>query len=495
MNRRLILCFGVIATALGAPARAQEAAEPPPKVILIRPAAEPTPALRYRLLAERRDLIPGNAAIFYHRAIEGLIERSYQEQIETLKRKATPGESGSDEDPVSKWLGLPLDQLPKEEVRRYLESRSFVLKEVEEGARRETCDWEFRRRDEGFELLFPEIQNARSLGRLLTLRVRLDIAEGRTEAAIQGVRTGLTLAWHVGQSDTYIQSLVAAAIVQQVADALEELVQTPGCPNLYWALVALPRPFLDLTSATEGEKSLLEREFPQLRDIENEVWSLDAARAFGNELEERGGMLFNRWTRVQSGLDSPSIEDLRGHAAFLALIARSYPEAKRALLAEGVSPRRVEAMPMIQVVALRSYRRYQVQRDELFKWMPLPYWQIDAGVTEAVSRIFQPEASIIPFGSLLPAVELIAAASVRVDRRFATLRIIEGVRRYAASHDGALPPNLAALSATPAPEDPATGEPFSYKVGGETATLSAPPLAGNVGTLRRAVHYELKPAR
>jgi len=496
MNRRLILWFGVISAAIGLPARAQEAAEPSPKVILIRPAGEPTPALRYHLVSDRRDLIPGNAAIFYHRAIEDLIGRSYRERIARLEKKHALGESGAFEDPVSSWLGLPLDQFPKAEVRRHLESRRFVLSELEQGTRRETCDWEFQRRDEGFSLIIEDIQHTRSLGRLIALRIRLNIVEGRIEDAIDGIRMGLTLARHVGgQGDNYIQSLVATAMVDRFAEALEELVQTPGCPNLYWSLTALPRPFIDLTSATEGEKTILEREFPLLRGIETEVWSLETARAFGDALEERGGMLFQRWPRVQSSLALPSVEDFRGHGAFLARIARSYPEAKRALLAEAITPQRVEAMPTIQVVALHSYRAYLVQRDEIFKWMLLPYWQRHAGLSAASSRVFEREASGIPFGSLLPAFQSVAAATVRIDRRFAVLRIIEGVRRYADSHDGALPPNLAALSETPPPNDPATGEPFAYKAEGATAILTASPPAGFESIPQYAFHYQLKMAR
>ncbi len=495
MNRRLILWCGVLASAFGAPARAQESPEASPTVILIRPANEPTPALRYSLLPDRRDLIPGNAAIFYHRAIENLVSRSYREQIMALKKKPTPGESEAYEDPVNTWLGLPLDQFPKDEVRRYLDSRRFVLNEVEQGARRETCDWEFQRRDEGFSLSIEEIQQSRSLGRLIALQVRLDVAEGRIEDAIKGIRTGLTLARNVGRSDIYIQSLVAAAIAEQVLKTLEELVQTPGCPNLYWSMTALPRPFIELTAATEGEKTMLEREFPFLRDLESEVWSLETARSNGDELEKRGSMLFSRWPRVESSLDRPSVEDFRGHAAFIALIARSYPEAKRALLAEGVSPQRIEAMPTLQVVAIYSYRTYLAQRDGIFKWMSLPYWQSQAGMVEAMRRAFERETSVIPFGLLLPAIQSVSTATVRLERRFAVLRIIEGVRLYAASHDGSLPPNLAALSDSPAPDDPATGEPFAYKLEGEKATLSASPPAGFERVPHYAVHYEFKLAR
>lgn len=497
MNRRLLPWFCVIAAAIGSPARAQEAAEPSPRVILIRPAEEPSPTLRYRFLSERRDLIPGNAAIFYHRAIEMLLRRSYEERDAALEKNQGAGAVVPHEDPVQAWLDLPLDQFPREEVRRYVGARIAVLRELELGALRDSCDWEFGRRDEGVMLILEDISDTRNLGGLIALQARLDIAEGRLNDAIHWVGVGLALVANVGRSQSVIQSLIAGTMADRMADVIQELIQTPGCPNLYWALAALPRPLIDLGTALEGERTLLEREFPLLRSIETEAWSLETARAFGAELEEKGAIYSNLWPRVESGLAHPSFGDLRGHATFLGLIARSYPEAKRALLNGGVSPQRIEAMTMVQVVALRSYRSYAIQRDDLFKWMLLAYPRRRAGLDEAWRRIDEHRTSAMPFPQILPAfpVQSASTAMIRLDRRFAVLRIIEGLRQYAASHDGALPPNLAALSAAPAPDDPATGEPFGYKIEGDRAILTAPPLVTDSGGKHwHAVHYELRPA-
>ena len=42
---------------------------------------------------------------------------------------------------------------------------------------------------------------------------------------------------------------------------VEELIQAPGSPNLYWALTDLPRPLLDLRKALQGEKLITDAEF------------------------------------------------------------------------------------------------------------------------------------------------------------------------------------------------------------------------------------------
>ena len=62
-----LLVFAVLGLAQ-IPAFAQEAQPPkPPETpieVILRPAAEPVPALRYRLAPERRTQEPGNAAVF-----------------------------------------------------------------------------------------------------------------------------------------------------------------------------------------------------------------------------------------------------------------------------------------------------------------------------------------------------------------------------------------------------------------------------------------------
>ena len=107
-------------------------------------------------------MIPGNAAIFYHRAIERLIEVRYRQQLQAEKAKKSPKQVAAEEEAVQAWLTQPLATLPRDAVRKHLESHAFSLREVELGARREFCDWEFQRRDEGFDLI---LRTCRKRGR------------------------------------------------------------------------------------------------------------------------------------------------------------------------------------------------------------------------------------------------------------------------------------------------------------------------------------------
>lgn len=479
-------------------ARGADKPDPPPTKVLIRPAASPVPALKYLLLPERRALVPGNAAIFYHRAIEDLIEHRYRVTLQALNTKKSSSEHAGYEAAANGWLTQPLASLPRDAVGKYLESYAFCLHEVELGARREFCDWEFQRRDEGFDLSLGDIQEVRGLARLLVVKIRYEIAEGRIDSAIQWVRTALVLARHVNESTTLVQSLIAGAITSQIAGTIEELVQAPGAPNLYWALANLPRPFLEISQAVEGEKYVLEKEFPQLRTLSSSVWSLDQARAFSDDLQKKLAMLVGDWARSSSPSSRPEMKDLGEHLMFTALVARAYPEAKRRLIAQGRPAAEVEAMPAIQVVALNSYQLYEETRDDIFKWANMPYFQGYRGLSEANQH---PRTSWmklkrgIPFASILPAIQSVFVVPVRIQRQLNVLQYVEAIRLYAANHEGKLPADLAAITEAPVPLDPATNQPFHYKVDGDKATLTAPAPPGWEGIPQYKLRYELTLAR
>ena len=494
---------GFLALAVSLPAAAvrgdDEPEEPPPTVILIRAAASPVPALKYSLLPDRRDLIPGNAAIFYHRAIERLIEVRYRQQLAAEKAKTSRKQLAADEESVQAWLTQPLATLPREAVRKHLERYANSLRETELGARREFCDWELQRRDEGFRLMLFDMQETRDLSRLLVLKTRLEIAEGRIDSAIHWLQTGLALGRHVGEhSSTLIQSLIAASITMKMAVPLEDLIQAPGAPNLYWALANLPWPFLDLGTALDGEKSSLEKEFPQLKNLDSAPWSIEQARAFSDDFQRKMAMLTGGWPQASSPSSRPEMKDLGEHLMFTAIVARAYPEAKRQLIAQGRTAAEVEAMPSIQVVALHSYKLYEQARDEIFKWAGLPYWQSSKGMADSERHPGIGWGKLkggIPFSMILPAVNSVFYVPVRVERRLNVVQYIEAIRLYAANHNGTLPPKLEAITEVPVPIDPATGKFFEYRVDGSTATLTAPAPPRFESIPQFKIRYELKLAR
>ena len=463
---------------------AEPVAEPPaapsaPSVttIPLQPASTPRPALKYRLIPERYGLIPGNAALFYHRANLLIAQRK---QVDQSGPKAWAGHAKlSVEEQIIEWTKLPIADLPRDEVRGVLDRFTSVIREIEAGARRDHCDWEFARRDEGFELLLPEIQESRTLCRLIELQARLAIAEGRLDHALGSIQTGMVLARHVADGPTLIQTLIGDAIAGQMIGCLEILVGTPGAPSLFWALADRPRPMIDLRSAFEGERHLFEKEFPGLVELDRGIWSVDQAHQFVESLQAELFNLFGGEAIPGFDVTVPSLSPTFRRLALAGLFAKVEPEARRALLRDGRSASEVDAMPVVQVAMLHVYHRFQERRDAMYKWANVPYF--------ASAGRFQPEDLSVEEKQANPILAILStldvgiepskSAAMRVDRRLDALQVVEAIRLDATRHDGHLPASLDAIKDLPILLDPATGKSFEYRVEGTSATVSAPSLA------------------
>ena len=113
------------------------------------------------------------------------------------------------------------------------------LKLLEFGTRREYCDWSFtlpEQRLDAIEILLPDTQSMRTWARLLALKARVEIAERKLDQAVGTIETGLAFGRHVAEGPFLINALVGMAICNSMLDRLEELIEQPGAPNLYWAL-------------------------------------------------------------------------------------------------------------------------------------------------------------------------------------------------------------------------------------------------------------------
>ena len=128
------LCAVMLAWSLGElpRARAGETFPDPAPIVKtsewrLTPAKEPTPALKYRLSSDLADFVPGNAAVHYNRAILH-IAKWHRETPERLERQ-------------SEWYDLPIDKLDVGELRKYVDSRFYVLQELKRASQCETCDW------------------------------------------------------------------------------------------------------------------------------------------------------------------------------------------------------------------------------------------------------------------------------------------------------------------------------------------------------------------
>lgn len=429
-----------------------------PISVILHPAAAPIPALKYPLLPELRDTIPGNAVTHYHQAV-------------TILMKDVRPENDWFYD-VREWQTMPLKELPRQVVNDFLKKCETTFTEFEAGARSEQCDWGLTQelRKKGSAELSIDVRGTHAIVMFLAVRARYEMAEGRLEKAARTLQTGFVVARHLAEYPTLDSAFDAIDCSSLMVTQLEEFVQQPGAPNLYWSLTDLPRPFIDLRKAMQGERVGVFGMFPGMAEAAADL----NAKPFTPEQVEKALRFL--------GDDNNDL--LRGtDKAQLALdLAPHHKAAKKILIDQGRPKVLVDAMPDFQVGLLVGLRYYDQILDEYLKLETLPYNEACLRMEETTKRVNElvegTDAPVIPLPKLfLLGVTHMYPFRARIDRRIAVLRCVEAVRLYAA-HDGKLPPSLEEIKDVPVPLDPVTGKAFVYLVIGDRAILSCTPFPG-----------------
>jgi hypothetical protein len=426
--------------------------------LTVEPAPAPKPALRYLLLPELRELNPGNPIQVYMKCILG--RRRYLFDKEAIERRERL--------PV-----MPFRELPGKDLEDY---DGYVLSEADRAARLDAPDWQIllKLKADGVSLLLPDLQEMRQLARALAARFRTEVALGRIDDALRTAKTMFAMARHLGEHPTLIADLVGLAVATLAIGPLEEILEQPDCPNLYWALTDLPSPLVPLNRGMDGERVIILAEF---RDLdEKNPMTPDQIKRFIARMD----MLLGDGKPVKPG-------ESRVRAW---LAARSPKEelvkaARRRLVEVGLAEERLLRFPADQVILLDERREYEVRRDEIIKLTNLPVW-----VREAQGSRTRPTQEPMLLAELIPGLDGVFRAQGRLDQRIALLRHVEALRLYAAEHNGAWPAKQSEI-AVPLPDDPFSGRPFRYERSGATAHLRGTPPPGDAKNPFLNVHYEL----
>jgi hypothetical protein len=447
-------------------------AEEKPVRLNVEAMPAPKPALKYLLLPEVREMNPGNPVQWYVRCFQE--QRNFFYSKEAVRDRA-------------RYRAMPLAELPAEQLRKY---GGHALTQADWAARLDTPDWQVldRVKTEGVDLLLPELGPLRILATALQVRFRGQVAGRHYDEAVGTAKTMFALARHLGEYPTETANLVGLSVAELALDTLEEMVQQPGCPNLYWALTDLPCPLVDLRRGLQGDRTLVASDFRSLR---NDAVMTDA------ELEElvsrlSGGLGFAREQTGQSPRSlraalQARVKDVeKVRAARNRLIEAGCTKDGIGKLATLQFILMVERFSPLQVILLEEKSEYEAKRDEGMKLLGLAPWQIDAlNRGEEMGR-----GGNGLFADLLPHVVKVRREQGRLERRIALLRHVEALRLYAAAHEGKLPEKLAEV-AVPLPDDPFTGKPFQYKVEGASAHLVGSAPRGEEKSPAYKVHYEV----
>lgn len=452
---------------------AAETKKPPPVRtvrLVLHPAPAPRPALRYQLLPPLSERRPGNAAVWWNRVPA--------EQFAFFQECRSKGGRA---DRIRKWFQVPLGDPREKELRKAADplGPTGIFRTMERAARFTSCDWQLPIGEESvYEIPLPDCQQARLFTWLLAAKARAEIAEGRFDDAVRTLQTGYALARHIAESPTLVSSLVGIAVAALMNERIEEFIQQPGAPNLYWALVSLPQPLVDTRRAMEVERDGLYLTLPELRDLARkdappEVWR----------------QTLQKLVREMEHLAEPEAPSENGAGPALSWALGGYPQAREGLIRYGYSRAEVEAMPVPKVILLYTLKTYEELCDEHFKWCSLPYAQARSKFPEFDRQTAYRE--VIPVVSLiLPAVSAAKFAEARCQRDIAALAVLEALRLYAAGHGGRLPDRLSDISEVVVPDNPTLGEPFRYQRRGDTAVLEvlSPPEQAQAGSIR----YEIR---
>jgi hypothetical protein len=465
----VIVVMAVSCRALGGEGASEKASPEKPSVeviaVTVHAAAAPTPALRFQLLPTFLESRPGNAVPYYAKAF------IFREQIVRAMQHKDELYLNS----VVKWLEAPLDAVPRDHAHEIVNAFRGTLDQVELAVLRERCDWDLPLREGNvFDILLPECQCIRDLGRLVALRARLQIAEGKYTEAIASLRTGYAMARQVAEAPLLVNGLVAMTIVRMMNKQALTLCQQRGAPNLCWSLTALPHPILDFRYSLGMEYEGLYLQFPPLRTVRGgqfgpEQWNrllLDFIASMVPSIASE---------RTSPVAASQKDKDAVDVAAIATGLLNEVPTAKQELASAGYSREELNAMAPAQIVLLHMVLTYDRLRDNMFKFGSLPYWQASQGMLASDRDVeWAKKQTTVPLASMSVSNLAEAAFSfAQVEREIAALRCIEALRLYAAAHDGKLPATLDEIKEVPIPLNPVTGKAFGYRVEGSTAVLDA----------------------
>jgi len=453
----------------------------------ISPAAEPVPPLEYSFVPGYLEQTPGNAVPYYYRALMNL------KQLGGVMRG--PLNQGN----FDQWMEGPLDEFPVEEVRAFVDQYTTVFNELKIAVYREECrwDWQLRRKTgtEPIAFVLSEIQESRELARLLVLKSRVEIADGRYDDALETIRWGYQLARDVAKPPILINGLVGIAITYLMNEQVLTLINAPDSPNLYWALAALPDPFLNIEPAMRHEMSIPALMFPFLKDAET---AQHVPEEWNNILTD----CIRELAAIGLDMGSAGKPGWQGRLATTALLVQGYPRAKKHLHEWGYDADDVEKMSVGQVIAIHQSRTYKIIYQEMFKWTLLSeakaiQWRpaSDQKLRSAGYWGHSPtsKSEVIPIAAtLLPAISQATYAYIRTDTRLAALRTVEAIRMHAAAHDGQLPEKLSDIDAVPLPNEPATGEPFAYEFDGERGALDIPVPPGRQANINWRIDITIR---
>jgi hypothetical protein len=464
LARSMLACF-LLAPALKAdPLIPQEHGDH--REFISRAVAPEVPALKYQLLVDPIDRQNANAADLYMQALL-FLPKNASEAIDHGQKLHDQGKPLKDDKTVCDFADGPGD--------------SFDL--IALAARQEQCDWHIPLREQGFKALLPQLGPLRQEAARLQLRALLQLERGQTTDLLDTLRGLYALGQNTGKKSLLVGGFVGAGITAVSNALVADWTEQPDAPNLYWALVNLPRPFISFRDAMQGEGLGVAATLPVL-----------AKGRHGGIVAEDWQAYIDQLAATQSMMAPSTDNSAKTGMDALAVGMTSMPAAKKYYAdTRHLSPEEAEKLNSRLLLATYFIEQYQIASDEMEKLLGLPFIEQIQRADKWKSRL--DELGIDPSNIariILPAISKASITFARVDRQIAALTAIHALRAYAAIHGGELPAKLEDVTETPIPPNPMTQKAFDYTLQDGTATISDQTSPGSTGKDGRGLVYTLK---
>lgn len=427
----------------------------------LSPAGVKKPLSRLYLTPQYTDMQPGNKIPTFMKAFMEMNSFFSKEMV----------------DQRTKWGDMKLADLPLDEMKKhgglgglaYRDPKAGFnnlggnrpLIDVDEGARQLNTDWQiwFNLRRDHIGTLLPEVQKFRELAQVLKYRMRYEIRTGDFEKAAYTARSFYGLAKAFEEHPTLIGLLVGISVEAICLNIMEEMIQQPDCPNLYWSLMEMPDVVLNPRMALQGERVFSQSMFGNFLKDQGGM----SAEEFGKELKN-----FESMVGLMAGDGGIKMPMHLGYALW-ASDAKTLESARQYLIDTGMKADAVKKFNPVQVMFAFDIRKYEVMFDDAVVPMLMPFPEAKPLAEKWEAALKQDKQSIVA-RQMLPAMWKVREALARIQQRLAYLRVIEAIRLHAHENKGALPEKLSDTK-LPLPNDPVTGKPFEYTVKASIATL------------------------
>ncbi len=270
----------------------------------------------------------------------------------------------------------------------------------------------------------------------------------------------------VGEKGVLVCGLISMSISLNMNECLEQLMNRPDAPNLYWALSGFPNRQGVLSASIDGESQWWVNAIPNLA----QAWR-------GEDISAQQWHAMLDYLHSTVGDSHPNIADV---------VKATSPELMRQAQEQyaqshHITPEQAAGVDPIIIVGTFYLSQLQIARDNAFKLRGLAVPTRIAMSKKAhddFEKLMRQQPAN-PFLQTLSDFHGIYVRFARIDRLLAALTTVEAIRSYAAANNGQLPAQLSDITDTPVPLNPATGESFEYRV--ENGTPRRCPIQSRKG--------------